>query len=188
MFKKLCLRNAYHLVRIREGDEWKMAFSTPLGHTEYLVMPYDMIKAPAAFQALVSNNQNFPVEPQKTHPNRPGRYCSGGWRKNSLKAEKCKFHISSVGFLCYIIEGGQMRTDPERIQAKPSSLKQHHMALQTSTAGSHVTTFRSRLLSCSASPFSWTAFLYLKRHFNYAPVLIQQDMSLQFIVRVDGSC
>uniref|UniRef100_A0A3Q3KH45 ribonuclease H n=1 Tax=Monopterus albus TaxID=43700 RepID=A0A3Q3KH45_MONAL len=38
IFTKLDLRNAYHLVNIREGDEWKTAFNTPSGHFEYLVI------------------------------------------------------------------------------------------------------------------------------------------------------
>lgn len=52
---KLDLRNAYHLDRIREDDEWKMAFNTPASHCEYLMMPFGLTNAPAVFQALVSN-------------------------------------------------------------------------------------------------------------------------------------
>lgn len=54
-FTKLDLRNAYHLVHIGKGNEWKMAFNTPLGHFEYLVMPFGLINALAVFQVLVND-------------------------------------------------------------------------------------------------------------------------------------
>ena len=55
VFSKLDLRNAYHLVRIRRGDEWKTTFKTPLGHFKYLVMPSRLSNAPAIFHALIND-------------------------------------------------------------------------------------------------------------------------------------
>ena len=53
-FTQLDLTNAYHRMRIREGDEWKTAFRTRYGHFEYQVMPFGLSNAPAIFQGYVN--------------------------------------------------------------------------------------------------------------------------------------
>lgn len=114
IFTKLDLRNAYHLVRIRKGDEWKTAFKTPLGHFEYLVMPFRLTNAPTIFQALVnvalrdflnqfvfvyrddiliySNNQQHTQHVRKVIQR---------LMENQLyiKAKKCELRVSSITFL-----------------------------------------------------------------------------------------
>ena len=39
VFTKIDLRNAYHEVRVKGGDEWKTAFRCTEGHFEYQVCP-----------------------------------------------------------------------------------------------------------------------------------------------------
>lgn len=118
-FTKLDLRNAYHLVRIRKGDEWKTAFNTPTGHFEYRVLPFGLTNAPTVFQALINDvlrdminqfvfvylddilifSRSLQVHIQHV------RQVLQRLLENQLyaKAEKCSFHKPSVPFLGHII-------------------------------------------------------------------------------------
>ncbi|KAI3366741.1 hypothetical protein L3Q82_009226, partial [Scortum barcoo] len=93
IFTKLDLHNAYHLVRIRDRDEWKTAFNTPLGHFEYLMMPDlsdHQLHVRQVLQRLLEN-------------------------RLFVKKEKCEFHASQVNFLGFILKKGCVQADPEKL-------------------------------------------------------------------------
>uniref|UniRef100_A0A8K9UV32 Gypsy retrotransposon integrase-like protein 1 n=1 Tax=Oncorhynchus mykiss TaxID=8022 RepID=A0A8K9UV32_ONCMY len=132
-FTKLDLRNAYHLVRIREGDEWKTAFNTPLGHFEYRVLPFGLANAPAVFQALVNDvlrdmlnifvfvylDDILIFSPSLQIHVQHVRRVLQRLLENCLfvKAEKCTFHASSVTFLGSVISAEGIKMDPAKVQA-----------------------------------------------------------------------
>jgi len=53
-FSKLDLKSAYNITRIREGDEFKIAFRMKYGHFEYTVIPFGLTNAPAVFQGFIN--------------------------------------------------------------------------------------------------------------------------------------
>ena len=54
MFTKIDLRWKYNNMRIKEGDEWKAAFTTPEGSFEPTVMFFSLTNLPATFQAMMN--------------------------------------------------------------------------------------------------------------------------------------
>uniref|UniRef100_A0A8C2B1F0 Gypsy retrotransposon integrase-like protein 1 n=1 Tax=Cyprinus carpio TaxID=7962 RepID=A0A8C2B1F0_CYPCA len=133
VFTKLDLRNAYHLVRIREGDEWKTAFNTPLGHFEYRVLPFGLVNAPAVFQALINDvlrdmlnlfvfvylDDILIFSPSLQIHVQHVRRVLQRLLENRLfvKAEKCSFHASSITFLGSVISAEGISMDPAKVQA-----------------------------------------------------------------------
>ncbi|XP_061633832.1 retrovirus-related Pol polyprotein from transposon opus [Phyllopteryx taeniolatus] len=133
IFTKLDLRNAYHLVRIRERDEWKTAFNTPTGHYEYLVMPFGLTNAPAVFQNLVNDvlrdmlnvyvfvylDDILIFSPDEETHIIHVRSVLQQLLQNQLyvKAKKCEFHKASVSFLGFVLAQGEVKMDPCKVDA-----------------------------------------------------------------------
>ena len=132
-FTQLDLTNAYHQMKIYEGDEWKTAFQTQYGYFEYQVMPFGLSNAPATFQRYVNKilaekldifvivylddilkyTKNF---------NQPYveavRWLLDQLRKYSFSAnlKKCRFHQDEVCFLGYIVLSKGISMETKQIE------------------------------------------------------------------------
>ena len=50
---KFDLATAFHQLKVRQEDTWKLAFFMVMGHYEWLVMPIGVKNAPTTFQRLI---------------------------------------------------------------------------------------------------------------------------------------
>ncbi len=217
IFTKLDLRNAYHLVRIREVDEWKTVFNTPKGHYEYQVMPFGLVNAPDIFQVLINDLLRDMLDKfvfvhlddiltfsrcSQEHV----RIILSQLLKNGLfvKLEKNEFHVPTVSFFGFIVSSGNVQMDSGKIRAvlnwpQPfSAIEVQHFLGFADFYRRFIRNFSAiaepltALTKKASSPFKWTertshAFDRLKQLFTSTPILTLPDPKLPFVVEVDAS-
>ena len=133
MFTKMDLRWGYNNVRIKEGDEWKAAFTTPEGSFEPTVMFFGLTNSPATFQAMMNkllrdliNTGKVAVfiddvivgtETEKGH-NELVEEVIRRLEENNLyvKPEKCKWKVREVDFLGVVIGPGGIKMEKEKVK------------------------------------------------------------------------
>jgi len=132
VFMKMDLRWGYNM-RIKEGDEWKVAFTTPEGSFEPMVMFFGLTNSSATFQAIMNellrdlvntgkvvafiNNVIVGMETEEGHDEIVAEVIRR-LEENDLyvKPEKCKWKVREVEFLGVII-------GPEGIKMEKGKVK-----------------------------------------------------------------
>ncbi|KAL0148123.1 hypothetical protein M9458_056593 [Cirrhinus mrigala] len=145
IYTKLDLRNAYILIRIKEGDEWKTAFLTTRRHYEYQVMSYGLANSLAIFQSFINeilkdflnkfviayiDNILIYSKSEAEHINHV-RTVLSRLLENQLyvKAKKCEFHVNQTSFLSYHISHQGVKMDTAKVQTvtewpQPTTIKE----------------------------------------------------------------
>ena len=132
-FTKLDIKDAYHNIRVRHGDEWKTAFWTRYGLFKYTVMPFGLTNTPAMFQRWINRilSQELDVcciaylddmliysdtleQHQKDVLRIMKRLKEAGIK---LKPTKCEFHKKETEYLGIIIGPEGTKVDPVKTEA-----------------------------------------------------------------------
>ena len=133
VFTKMDLRWGYNNVRIKKGDEWKVAFTTPEGSFEPTVMFFRLTNSPATFQVMINellrnliNTGNVAAfiddmivgtETKEGHDELVAEIIKR-LEENDLyvKPKKCKWKVREVGFLGVVIGPEGIKMEEEKVK------------------------------------------------------------------------
>ena len=133
VFMKMDLRWGYNNVRIKEGDKWKAAFTTPEGSFEPMVMFFRLTNLPATFQAMMNellrdlintgkviafiDDIIIGMETEKRHDKIVAEVIRR-LEENDLyvKLEKCKWKVREVRFLEVVIGPEGIKMEEEKVK------------------------------------------------------------------------
>jgi len=130
---KMNLRWGYNNVRIKEGNEWKAAFTMLEGSFELMVMFFGLTNLPATFQAMMNellrdlintgkvaafiDDVIVGTETKKGHDELVVEVIRR-LEANDLyiKLEKCKWKVREVGFLGVVIGLEGIKMEEEKVK------------------------------------------------------------------------
>ena len=133
VFTKMDLRWGYNNVRIKEGDKWKVVFTTPEGSFEPTVMFFGLTNLPATFQVMINellqnliNTEKVAafiddviigMEMEEGH-NELVAEVIRRMEENDLyiKSEKCKWKVRKVEFLGVVIRPEGIKMEKEKVK------------------------------------------------------------------------
>jgi len=140
VFTKMDLRWGFNNIRIKEGDEWKGAFTTYIGLFELTVMFFGMTNSPAMFQAMMNkilrdlinkgkvvafvDNVLVGTETEEGH-NEIVEEILRRLEENDLyiKPEKCIWKARKIGFLEVVIGPNGIEMKIEKVEGVLSWLQ-----------------------------------------------------------------
>src|SRR5258705_212943 len=132
-FTTLDVRCGFNNVRLKEGDEWKAAFSTNRGLFEPLVMFFGLCNSPATFQTMMNdilcpfidcNEAICYMDDILIYSSSLMDHRRITWEilqtlcsyKLFLQPEKCKFKCREVDYLGLVISKDHVAMDPFKVQ------------------------------------------------------------------------
>jgi len=200
VFTKLDLRWEYNNIRIKEGDEWKAAFTTHIGTYEPTVIYFGLTNSPATFQMMMNDlfrdliNQGdmatfiddilVATDTEEGHDELVEEVLKR-LKENDLfvKPEKCKWKVREVEFLGVVI--GPKGVEMQKFLGLANYYRRFIKDFARIAAPLHVLVRKEQKWKWEGKQEE--AFERLKAVFTTEPILAIPDINREMRVEVDAS-